>query len=467
MAYKLIVFFTLCCMLAGCGGDREKTSVLLISIDSLRPDHLGCYGYNKNTSPAIDGLASDGMIFLNAVSTTSWTLPAHVSLFTSLFNSGHRVNDNSDRIDEQRIMLAEIFKAHGYRTAGFVSGPFMHPAFAFDQGFDEYAYCTGYAGTPPQTKKNPISGQVQEASHRDVSSPKVNSRALPWLEKNGKEPFFLFLHYFDVHYDYIPPPPYDDMFVDPGYSGGIDPSNFIHNEGINASLPPEDLAYLFGLYDGEIRFTDDHVGAVIEKLKSLGVFEKTLIIVTSDHGDEFFEHGEKGHFKTLFDESIKIPLVMHLPGKIPTGRQDASLVRIIDVMPTILDLCGLPQSEETMGASLLPLLQDGKKDLALQNLAELYVKGHGMVSLQTDDWKVVYNLETQQTALYRLLEDPDEQHPILLTPGEPDYEKARKLFRLADSVTAIGKSLPTGGKTERRELDPDTLQKLKSLGYIE
>jgi arylsulfatase A-like enzyme len=449
-----------------CGRDQQKLNVLLISIDSLRPDHLGCYGYGKETSPAMDGLASKGAVFLNAVSTTSWTLPAHVSLFTSLYNSGHRVHQNTDRIDGERIMLAEIFQAHGYRTAGFVSGPFMHPAFEFDQGFDEYVYCTDYAGVPPQTGDRPINLRTQEASHGDISSPKVNSRVLPWLDKNKDQPFFLFVHYFDVHYDYIPPAPYDTLF-NPGYEGPVDGVNFIHNDDINAGLPEEDLAQILALYNGEIRFTDDHVEAVIDKLKALNLFDNTLIVITSDHGDEFFEHDDKGHFKTLYDESIRIPLIMHCTGRIPPGTRVSDQVRIIDIMPTILDFCGLPQSPEKMGASFLPLLRGEAMDFPGQNLAELYVKDHALISLRTADWKVIYNIETRDVHLYRLKEDPGERYPVRLEPGSPDYEKARRLFRLGETVTSFGKSLPVQEGGKKRALDPETLQRLKTLGYVE
>jgi arylsulfatase A-like enzyme len=466
-ADKMIIWTLLLSVLFTCCGRREdRTSVVLISIDSLRPDHLGCYGYGRETSPAMDALAAEGTLFLNAVSTTSWTLPAHVSLLTSLYNSAHRVNIQTYRIDPNRILMASIFRKQGYRTAGFVSGPFLHPVFGFDRGFEEYHYCTPDPNASSLIEKYPISEEVQLASDKDITSPGVNSAVLPWLEKNAGRPFFLFIHYFDVHYDYIPPPSYVRMF-DPDYEGTITTENFIKDDRINASLAEEDIGHIVARYDGEIRFTDDHLGAVIDKLKALGLFDKTLIILTSDHGDEFFEHGGKGHAHTLFDELIKIPLVMRYPEKIPSGRKIENQVRIIDIMPTVLDICGLPPSREQMGTSLLPLIRGNRTDAGLMSLSELYMKGHAQVSLRTNRWKVVFNHNTRKPYYFNLREDPEEQQGVLLTPSSPDYKKVKLLFRMGGKAFKIGEGLPRSADEDQRELDPATLKRLKSLGYIE
>ena len=359
-----------------------------------------------------------------------------------------------------------IFRKHGYQTAGFVSGPFLHPVFGFDQGFDAYHYCTSNPEAVSLIEKHPISEEAQFASDKDITCPQVNSAVLPWLEKNGGKPFFLFIHYFDVHYDYIPPPPYVRMF-DPAYKGTITTENFIKDDRINDSLPERDIDHIVARYDGEIRFTDDHLGSVIGKLKALGLSENTLIIITSDHGDEFFEHGGKGHAHTLYDELIKIPLIMHFPEKIPAGSKIANQVRIIDIMPTILDICGLPPSKEQMGTSLLPLIQGKRSDYGLMNLAELYIQGHAQVSLRTNKWKVIFNHNTSQPYFYDLKKDPEEQNGILLTPSNPNYKKVRVLFRMGRNAFKSGERLSRSTDEGQRKLDPQTLERLRSLGYIE
>ncbi|MBU0617850.1 MAG: sulfatase-like hydrolase/transferase, partial [Planctomycetes bacterium] len=193
-------------------GDSTYPNILLISVDALRPDHLGCYGYGRATSPNIDKLAGEGALFENAISSTSWTLPAHAALFTGLADSVHGCTDTDRRLAENRYTLAERLKDAGYATVGFFSGPYLHPVFELGQGFDEYVDCTSY---PELTERNGIdakavdSASVHERSHRDITNPRVYERASAWLTENKRRPFFMFVHMWDVHFDFIPPPPYD------------------------------------------------------------------------------------------------------------------------------------------------------------------------------------------------------------------------------------------------------------------
>ena len=201
---SLLGLILLAAFLPQCASKEERVSVLLISIDTLRPDHLGCYGYPRATSANIDALASEGVLFETAISSSSWTLPAHMALFTSLLDSLHGVTDNGMSLPEGISTLASVLKEAGFRTAAVISGPYLHSAFGFSRGFDDYINVmdffpkgAGHAVVPPE--------EVHLKSHKEVTSPQVTDAAIRWLESTGSTPFFLFLHYFDVHYDFLPP----------------------------------------------------------------------------------------------------------------------------------------------------------------------------------------------------------------------------------------------------------------------
>ena len=237
------------------GGCRETgpPNLVLISIDSLRADRLGCYGAERDTSPSMDRLAAHGVRFETAVAPTSWTLPSHVTLLTGLSIPAHRVTGPRRRIDTARTLLAQHLARLGYETAGFVSAPFMARAYGFDRGFSVY---TNFASN--KAAAHPPSLQSHRESHADETAPQVIGAALEWLGERDPSaaPFFLFVHLWDVHFDYIPPPPYDTFF-DPDYEGELDVRDYSFNQTIHNDLPERDLQHLRALYDG----IDAEVGA--------------------------------------------------------------------------------------------------------------------------------------------------------------------------------------------------------------
>lgn len=356
-------------------GFREeiKPNVILISIDTLRADHLGCYGYPQDTTPNLDRLAAEGMRFDRVHSTTSWTLPAHVSLMTGLPNELHDVRHDTIRLDPAREMLAEQFKRAGYKTAGFFGGTYLGEDYGFAQGFDRYENCG--APSAKQLKelgRNPLEAEfeAESLSHRVITAEKIENKAEAFLRNAGEDPFFLFLHHWDVHYDYRAPSEYVRLFA-PNYRGSLDPSAFMANPKIAPDMSAEDLAWVIAHYDAEIRWVDFQIGRLLETLDELGLRENTYVVVTADHGEEFFEHGNKGHRKTLYEESLRIPLIIAGPG-INAG-DTRNQARIFDIMPTILDLCGLPAGSECYGVSLAPLTRGKNPDhlRELRTVAEL------------------------------------------------------------------------------------------------
>ena len=302
-------------------------NVLLISIDSLRADHLGCYGYERDTSPNMDRLAREGVLFTQCSSSSSWTLPAHASLFTGLPISSHGCTAAAS-LAEPRHTLAEAMRDGGYRTAGFWSGPYLHPRFGLNQGFEQYVNCASFDFEGKQL-------DVNKQSHADITNPKILEEVERWFASRPPGPFFMFVHMWDVHFDYIPPAPYDTQFS-ADYDGPVD------GTPPRERLEGQDLEQLIALYDGEIAWTDHHVGRLLELLAEQGVDEDTLVIVTSDHGEEFYEHGEFGHRKTLFEESIAVPLLIRYPRSLPAGLKVETATSLMDLAPTILDAADLP-----------------------------------------------------------------------------------------------------------------------------
>ena len=430
-------------------------NLLLVSIDSLRADHLGCYGYPRKTSPNIDALAEEGILFRNMISATSWTLPAHMSIFTAEDISTHGVAGDGRSLSESIPTLPEVLRKAGYRSAAFCSSPYMNPAFGFSRGFDTYHNIDldreGFTDTltPPREQRDGV--------HEDITSPRITKLAVDWLEKHSRRPFFLFLHLWDVHYDYIPPAPYDKKF-DPDYRGTITGKDYMHNDRISAGMAPRDLEHVISLYDGEIAYTDHYLGLIIRKLKELGVYDRTLIVVTADHGDEFFEHGNKGHRVTLFDEVIRVPLVIKLPGQSARGRKIEAQARSIDIAPTILDVFGLEKPASFQGKSLL-LPGSRRPRYAFSELAPV------LQSLRTNRYKMLYNRERKEAVVMDLRENPREDTAVRVRDArvrkrlEAVRARRERLDREMAEKLRGGKS---GGEVRLSEKERE---RLRSLGY--
>ena len=437
---------------------------MLISIDSLRADHVGALGYQRDTTPTIDRLAAEGATFTRAISTTSWTLPAHAALLTGLPDSAHGATTVASRLTEGVTTLAEALAAAGYRTRGFFAGPFLEPGFGFAQGFDEYLDCTSYGTGRPDV---PI-GKRHSASHKDRTNPMVLRNVLHELEELDGRPFFFFVHMWDVHYDLIPPPPYDTMFF-PDYSGSFDGRAFRHNPEFRPGMDADDLAHTIALYDGEVRYTDDTIGRIVDTLDAMGVLADTLIVITSDHGDEFLEHDGKGHRRSLFQEVVRVPLVMRLPGKIPARRVDDS-VSLIDVAPTILDLVGAEPIDEAMGRSLLPLMAGDRSAEPVGALSELTSAPRipSLSSLVVGDDKVIVDDSKGVATYFDLATDPGELRGAPAA-GSGAGRKLVALLARRKAAAALRRA-EIEGAGEQATDDPITPQLrsvLQSLGYLD
>ncbi|MFG0317963.1 MAG: sulfatase [Planctomycetota bacterium JB042] len=345
-------------------------NVVLISIDTLRPDHLGCYGYPKRTSPRIDAFAAGGVRFERAHSTTSWTLPAHMALLSGQPDQVHGVVHDTLAVDPNIRMLAEVFREHGYRTGGYFGGPYLEPYFGFGQGFEVYENCGvemfSTAGRAPGALQGAMLGAKERESHKVITAPKTTDGALEFLERHRDEPFFLFVHHWDVHYDFNAPAEFVKRFWPGPPPPDFTIEDFHFNEAVSPEMTPEQRAYLIANFDAEIAWVDFHVGKLLDRLDELGLADDTIVVVTADHGEEFFEHGEKGHRKNLYDTTLRIPLLVAGPG-VRKGVVVEEQARIFDVVPTLRELCGFDDDPALYGESLVPLL-DGDAPPELRDL---------------------------------------------------------------------------------------------------
>jgi arylsulfatase A-like enzyme len=449
------------------GGEHGSSSapdIVLVSIDSLRFDHLGCYGYPQPTTPNIDRIAAQGVRCASAVSTTSWTLPAHAALMTGLFDSTHGVVDNGLRLSDREPTLAAVLRENGYQTAGFFGGPYLHAAFGFGHGFEHYENCSDDAASAARDARAedsaPSSADL-ERSHRHRTGPRTLDAVSRWLAHEADErPMFLFVHLWDVHYDYDPPHEYVEMF-DPGYAGTLDASDLMHNPAINDHMAPRDLQHLIALYDGAIRFTDEILGKVLSAIEARGRMQNTLLVITADHGEEFFEHGDKGHQQTLFDEVVHVPLVVRWPERLPAGPIVRDQVRLVDVMPTLLACADAEDRPPMEGRDVTPLLR-GEPMLSAPALCELLVGKNDVRALRTNAFKVVDWKDVPATFGYDLSHDPNEQRP--LRGGSSVAAAGRELEAQLESAAEFKRSHGLGATPI--EAPHAVEHSLRTLGYI-
>jgi len=349
---RLATWAALACLLAtGCDGAGDGAprprNAILISIDTLRPDHLSCYGHDRPTSPTLDKLAEEGVRFTDVTSAAPWTLPAHATMFTGLYPSHHGVRTHENRLPESAVTLAEEFRDHGFRTLAVVNTHNVGaPQFQLRQGFERFRYIV-------ETEEQP---ELRTYDCAEV----VVSTAKELLQGGDRDqPFFLFLHFYDVHTDFTPRAEYRDMFVSP-YGGDLKGlSTELNRFRIQGNkLGEADLRWLREMYDAEIRQLDDVLGRFFAWLDEQGFAKDTLFVVTSDHGEEFQEHGSFLHGTTHYDELLRIPWILRGPG-VPNGKVLAEPVHGVDVAPTLLALMGIPSSVPRDGLDVSVLWHGG------------------------------------------------------------------------------------------------------------
>jgi arylsulfatase A-like enzyme len=402
-------------------------NVLVISMDTLRAKSVGAYGCENPTTPTIDALAAEGVLFENAFSPAAYTLPGHASMVTGLWMRTHGLLTPSFTLGFEHRGLAEVLANAGWTTGGFTSAPvWLNPDSGF-AGFDAFV--------------------SHDAPYVSLTATPYDSftHGLEWMRARGGQPFFAFLHNFQVHRPYLAPPDYSDLF-------GSEPS----------SMRPDNQRLR---YEREVRYADDQVRALLDGVDWAGLRDRTLVILTADHGEAFMEHGWMEHTYDVHDEIARVPLVMRLPGAIPAGRRVAEPVSLVDIMPTVLDLLGLPPAPVD-GMSLLPLLTGAAERLprdAVFTEAESHamVGWTDLVSVHTRSHSCIGNARTGTTECYDSRVDPWQLGPPLPEGATSSgLAQARaELERWSARPPAIG-TIDTGLSPKRRE-------QLRELGYLE
>ena len=376
-------------LLAACGRDDFRgANVVVVGIDTLRADHVGAYGYPRPTTPRIDAFAQEAVRFQTAVSASSWTTPSFASMFTGLVPSAHGGGDGKcpdvTVLSAAHPTLATQLRAAGYRTASFVSNVWVGAEIGLARGFADH--------------------------ERLMFSEQAVDGAIAWLRKKPEGPFFLFVHIMDPHQPWIPLPEDAALFLDPAYRGTI-------GTGFAGEPKPDwdaaDRRRAVDLYDGEIRFADRLTGRILDVLDELGLDDRTIVVVTSDHGEEFFEHGKMGHGYTLYDEVLLVPFLV----RFPNGRRPGVVtqpVRTMDLFPTLLDAVGHPIPGGLDGVSLMPLVRGEpapKTDVALSEYP-CFATDTRLQSLRTAQEKLLFSPATKRETLYDLAADPREQTDV-------------------------------------------------------
>jgi len=448
---------------AGCSNDvpvpTGAPNVLLISVDSLRRDHVGTYGYPLPTTPTIDRLAAEGVIFRHAVSTTSWTLAAHAALLTGVHDARHGATVPAAILSESIPTLAEAFRAAGYRTVGLYSGPFLHPHFGLARGFEEYIDCTSY-GLEDAT--NPAHPRVHASSHKDVTNPRLAESFARVVARTDTRPFFFFVHMWDVHYDLVPPPPYDRMFSSDPSPPDVD-RDFRHDRAFVPGMDERSYRQVIALYDGEIRFTDETIEKMLGQLRASGLLDDTIVVVTSDHGEEFLEHGGKGHRNSLFDEVLAVPLVFWSPTRLRPGVVETA-ASLVDVAPTLAGLAKLPDLEGIDGRALFDIHGAPVTDARIA-ISELRasVRRPKLVAAQRYPDKVIRDVKTGAESYYDLAEDPREREPR----SPATVGSAHPLVAELDRWYSAKAGGVESARKPSRPLAPAMEKRLRSLGYLD
>lgn len=425
---------------------RGNLNVIIYLVDTLRADHVASYSKRQIRTPYIDKFASEGVLFESAFSQCSWTKPSTASLLTSTYPSFHGAITRHDALTDAITTLAEYLKDNGYLTGAFINQPNISADFGFSQGFDSYVetYC-----------------QIME---RPLFSLHMNQLIFPWLEKNANRPFFLYIHTIDPHDPYTPPPPYDSMY-DSDYKGSINGSVKTIQQILGGKLKvsQRDIQHLESLYDGEITLNDLAFGELIERLKKLQLYDSTLIIFTSDHGEEFYEHQGLKHGLTLYDEQIRIPLIMRLPSHFPAGIRISPTVRLIDIMPTILELLNLSTIDQCQGKSLIPLITGEVKSLIEEIYLEEDLDGAVLQSVRGKRWKLISYPKTGFLELFDLDQDPKEIHNLAAQYPELTNSLMEMVRRWHQEQIEKRAGLH---RPEIKKLSEETIKQLKALGYL-
>lgn len=439
---------------------RTRPNVVLIIIDTARKDHLSCYGYNRQTTPRIDELAREGVRFEEAEATAPWTLPSVASILTGLNPHRHLAGyagkdpktgqEGMTFLSQSAITLTEVLFDAKYQTVASFQNPFVDPGFGLNRGFEIYDYFPG-------------------DNLRARRAEQVVDWAMAWIEKSRskRRPFFMVLHLFDPHLAYDPLPEFAAPFTY-GYQGKMHPPFDLSNDNLEKARKGEitysdpDRKFIIGLYDGELSFVDYSLGRFFDYLKLKRLYDRSLIIVTSDHGEEFWEHGSFEHGHTLYQELLSVPLIIRFPQAENQGLVVKEKVSLADVTPSVIAYLGVDSALQASGKSFVKMPGAAIKPASRPLVAELNRFGDPLQALYRDQYKLIINTATGEIKIYDLDKDPAEKKNLF---GQKQSYPPEIIDQIK-GVAAEIKKIESSGKPLPAKISPEVRNKLKSLGYL-
>lgn len=460
LAFWLVLMAGVVCGFA-CRKKSAGPSVLLVIIDTLPAGHSSAYGYPLQTTRTLEALAKEGVRFEHAVSASPWTLPSLASILTGTLPSRHQAGRHLDpwTMDDRRLAtmnenvvpMAEVFRQKGYATAGFFQNPFAHPGYGLDRGFEVYDYAPGDNTT------------IRRADM-------VTATVGRWFSTRDRknQPFFVAVHYFDPHLAYDPPPQFMVAFVY-GYKGKLVPpfnpdaeeSKRLRSGEVKPSEADRD--FIRGLYDAEVTFVDAQLGALFDFLRREGMYDPTLIIVTADHGEEFWEHGGFEHGHTLYRELLEVPLIIKFPQGQWAGTVVSERVSLLDLFPTLMNYFHWPVPFAVDGRSFLPA--EGQNGFTFPPrtsiISENLHYGPEQQSLYSGSYQLIINRVTGRVELYNVAEDPGQTQNLLGRPEELPAVLKSELEAVAKKMKEL-----EGASPREASIDAETKAKLRALGYL-
>jgi arylsulfatase A-like enzyme/cytochrome c-type biogenesis protein CcmH/NrfG len=419
--FRCFVCALLACLLlpvAALAAAGPAPNVVVITIDTLRPDHLGCYGYKQIQTPAIDALASESTRFDRAYTSVPVTLPSHTGIFTGTYPMLSGMHDfAANKLNPTQPTMASILKDQGYTTGAIIGSAVLDSRFGLNHGFDFYYDHFDFS-------------RLQESNLEEMERPAnvVVDVTLDWLSKNYQKKFFLWMHLYDPHYPYRPPEPFATQYKDRPY-------------------------------DGEIAFADSQVARVIAFLKAKNLYKNTIIVLSGDHGESLGEHGEQTHGFFIYNATLHVPLLIHLPGE-GAGKSVAKLVNLADILPTLLATMKVAQPSQIQGENLLPMMEakagDSRSLYAETFLPRLHFNWSELRGVETENYHFI---DAPKPELYDLSKDPGETQNLYAQKKAVSDEMHAKLAALIRQYS-VGQEL-----AQKTGLDPSLMERLKSLGY--
>jgi arylsulfatase A-like enzyme len=431
-------------------GSLAGLNVLVVVLDAGAARHFSAYGYTRATTLNVDRLAREGVLFERAYTPAPFTIAAVSSMWTSLYPEQHHAGTRHRApLPRERVTLAEVLSARGVSTAGFAANPSAAAPFGLARGFQEFHLLPVTGGASPHFPR----AEEFRAPVRD------------WLSRVRDRRFFAYLHFLEPHFPYDPPHPFNQLFGRPSprmLAAGRD-DGWVRKVNASRYVPTaEEAADFVRLYDGNLAYADREIGWLRQTLEELGLLERTIVIVTADHGESLLERGALGHGTHLYEECVRVPLVMRFPvGRGPAGLRVRELVGLLDIAPTVADLFDALTAEAAQayeGISLLPVLggAPGRRVILSRSMQE-----RPSYALNDGTWKLIHSLKTGKSEVYRLSDDPDEQHDLLEAEPLQAELMRQELYRWLRDLR-----VERGTATEER-LTPAELEALRALGYVD